>query len=122
MDGFEDVDLFGRYKARPSVTVTVYKTADQDAIDIVQKIGAFLAGKTGRPFEQSWADGFTPRGRAANRVYQTAAMHPYTDLPGRLETHSNLARFIEGRLDLVKRNGAFGLMLLLPLSRIVNTP
>ncbi|HUU82686.1 MAG TPA: efflux RND transporter permease subunit [Phycisphaerae bacterium] len=111
VDGFEDVDLIGRYNARPSVSVTVYKTANQDAIDIAWKVKAFLAGKTGQPFELSGADTYTPRGRAAQGVYQTAALQPYGDLPGLMETHSDLSRFIEGRLDLVKRNGLWGLML-----------
>ena len=111
VDGFEDVDLISRFNACPSVTVTTYKTADQDAIDIAWKVKAFLAGKTGQPYVLSPTDQVTPRGRDAMEVYHSAAVHPYTDLPGKLEAHSDLARFIEGRLDLLKRNGTWGLAL-----------
>ncbi len=44
------------------------------------------------------------------KVYQEAAAQSYVDLPGNLVTHGNLARFIEGRLDLLKRNGSWGLL------------
>jgi len=111
IDGFEDVDLVSRFNAHPAITVMVYKTGDQDAVDISWKVRAFVAGKTGQPFEVSGWDRFTPRGRAALAVHRQAAEHPYQSLPGHLMTHSNLARFIEGRLDLLKRNGLWGLVL-----------
>ncbi|MCH7813801.1 MAG: efflux RND transporter permease subunit, partial [Planctomycetes bacterium] len=110
IDGFEDVDVIGRFNATPSVSATVYKTADQDAIEIASKVKAFVAGKTHRPFELPLTERITPRGRQALQVYQQAAAQPYVDLPGNLATHGNLARFIEGRLDLLKRNGSWGLL------------
>lgn len=111
VDGFEDVDIISRFNAKPSITVTAYKTAEQDAIEISWKVKAFIAGKTGQPFDIPAADRITPRGRAALAVYETAASHRYKDVPGNLMVHSNLARIIEGRLDLLKRNGVWGLSL-----------
>jgi len=108
-DGYEEVDLISRFNAVPAVSVTVYKTGDQDAIEIAAKVKAFTAGKTGQPFEQSWLQELGLHGRAAASVYAAAAQQPYTDLPGGMATHNELARFIEGRLDLLKRNGAWGL-------------
>ncbi|MHC4094319.1 MAG: efflux RND transporter permease subunit [Planctomycetota bacterium] len=110
IDGFEDVELISRFNASPAVSVTAYKTADQDAIDIATKVKALVAGKTGRPFDLPVTDRVTPRGRAAMQVYRSASQQPYAEPPGRLATHNNLARFIEGRLDLLKRNGTWGLL------------
>ena len=111
IDGFEEVDVIGRFNAAPAVSVTAYKTADQDAIEIAAKVKAFIAGKTGQPFELPRSERLTPRGQAALKVYGGAAQQPYGDLPGRITAHTDLARFIEGRLDLLKRNGGWGLLL-----------
>lgn len=111
IDAFEDADIRGRFNGKPTVDVTVYKTGDQDAIDIASKVKAFVAGKAGQPLERDWATwvknllGFET---AAQQVYARSANDPYP--PGlQALTHSNLARFIEGRLELLTRNGIWGI-------------
>ena len=113
IDGFEDSDIIGRFNGKPAVDVTVYKTGDQDAIDIAAKIKAFVAGKKGLVLERDFM----------GRVKHTLGMETELDtiwrqarsepLPAgiRAELHSNLSRYIEGRLDLLKRNGLWGLFL-----------
>lgn len=113
-DTFEDVDLVSRFDAAPAVTVTAYKTPSQDAIDISRKVQALVAGKTGRPLEQDWLDrvkyalGFSGE-RERVEVYRVAQNDPYPKM-GTLKTSTNLARFIEGRLELLTRNGFWGLV------------
>jgi multidrug efflux pump subunit AcrB len=113
LDSFVDVDTVGRFNGKPAVSATVYKTGTQDAIDIADRVKAFAAGKSRQPLELG---GLT---RLKNllgvrtdiqQVYQQAYNDPY---PGNITilTHSNLARFIESRLDLLKRNGFWGLTL-----------
>lgn len=82
-EGFEDKIEKGRWEGGlPAVTVAVLKTPEQDAIDI------------------------------ATRVKQYVADHP-TLLDGalRLDTTSDLSKFIEQRLDLMLRNARSGLLL-----------
>ncbi|MCB9851934.1 MAG: efflux RND transporter permease subunit [Phycisphaerales bacterium] len=113
-DTFEDVDVVSRFNASPAVTVTAYKTPSQDAIDISRKVQALVAGKTGRPLEQDWLDrlkytlGFSGE-RERVEVYRQAQNDPYPKM-GTLKTSTNLARFIEGRLELLTRNGFWGLV------------
>lgn len=113
-DTFEDVDVVSRFDAKPAVTVTAYKTPSQDAIDISRKVQALVAGKTGRPLEQDWIDrvkyalGFAGE-RERVEVYRQAQTDPYPKM-GTLKTSTNLARFIEGRLELLTRNGFWGLV------------
>ncbi|MFH1746529.1 MAG: efflux RND transporter permease subunit [Planctomycetota bacterium] len=112
VDGFEDSDVRGRFNGKPAVDVTVYKTGDQDAIDISMKVRAFVAGKLRQPLEVDWLTRlkglFGPT--AAEQIHSRAWNDP---CPANLEmmTHSNLARYIEDRLDLLKRNGLWGLSL-----------
>ncbi|MGE3181776.1 MAG: efflux RND transporter permease subunit, partial [Phycisphaerae bacterium] len=113
IDGFEDVDLTARYNGRPCVDVTVYKTGDQDAIEIANKVKAYVAGKMHQELPRTFAMRFqnalgntTPE----QEIYAAAAADAFP--PGmQLEIHSNLARFIEGRLELLTRNAVFGLIL-----------
>lgn len=113
-DTFVDVDVMSRFEAKPAVTVTAYKTPSQDAIDISKKVQALVAGKTGRELEQTWTDrlkyaiGFANE-RERVDVYRSAQNDPYPKM-GTLKTSTNLARFIEGRLELLTRNGFWGLV------------
>ncbi len=113
-DTFVDVDVMSRFDAKPAVTVTAYKTPSQDAIDISRKVQALVAGKTGRELEQTWTDrmkyaiGFANE-RERVDVYRAAQNDPYPKM-GTLKTSTNLARFIEGRLELLTRNGFWGLV------------
>lgn len=112
IDAFEDSDVKGRFNGKPSVDVTVYKTADQDAIDISTKVKAFVAGKRREPMAWDWLErlkrhlGVTSPARI---IHDRAYNDPYP--PGvEVQLHSDLSRFIEGRLDLLERNGSWGLL------------
>ncbi|HRX86587.1 MAG TPA: efflux RND transporter permease subunit, partial [Phycisphaerae bacterium] len=106
-DAFEDVDVESRIDGEPGVSVIVSKTADQDAILISERVKALVAGKNGQPFVSSWQNRLTGREKELRKIYDAAAATPYPKI-GTLKTHSNLARFIEGRLDLLVRNGFWG--------------
>ena len=111
IDGFEDAEVISRFNGKPAINVTVYKSADQDAIDIAKKIQAFVAGKSHKPLERDWLArikyGLGLRNEV-DFVYETAFNNPYP-FEGQMQTSTNLARFIEGRLNLLKRNGTWGL-------------
>jgi len=111
IDGFEDTDMVARFNAKPAVTVTVYKTTSQDAIEISKKVKAMVSGKLRRPLERDWFAALKYRlgiRDETERVYERARNDPYPKI-GQLKTSTNLARFIEGRLDLLTRNGLWGL-------------
>jgi len=114
-DTFEDVDIFERFNGERTTGVMVYKVGDQDAIDIATKVKALVAGKTGRSLnQQAWYDGLQ-RFRAAIgmpseavQLYREARAEPYPRTLT-LALHTDLARFISDRLDLVRRSGTWGL-------------
>lgn len=112
IDGFEDSDIVARFDAKPAVTVTVYKTSSQDAIDISKKVKALVAGKTHQPLERDWVSTIKyalGMRDEVEQVYAESYRDPYPHI-GKLKTSTNLARFIEGRLDLLTRNGFWGLV------------
>ena len=111
-DGFEDADTSGRFNHKPAVSATIYKTAAQDAIEIARNVRAFAAGQAGAPLELDFGTRLKSAlglKVAALEIYQRGLNDPLP--PGvELRTHSNLARFIESRLELLTRNGAWGLL------------
>lgn len=111
-DTFVDTDLYGRFNAKPTIMCTVFKTSTQDAVDIAAKVKALVAGKMGEPLARDWwaEIKYTIGLRDdVEKVYADALAQPYPP-GGVLKTSTNLARFIEGRLDLLKRNGFWGLI------------
>ncbi|UCE60422.1 MAG: efflux RND transporter permease subunit, partial [Phycisphaerales bacterium] len=115
VDGFEDVDVLGRFNATSGVDVTIYKTADQDAIAIASMVRALVAGKMGKPLHQPWGErlrSFLSGRNQIKEIYEQARADPYP--PGiNVALHTDLSRYVEGRLDLLKRNGFWGLLLVL---------
>lgn len=83
-EGFEDRIEQGRFRGMPAVLITVFKTPEQDAIEIAERVRAFVL---------------------RNRNALPAGLS--------LETVTDLSRFIEERLDLLIRNGTQGLLLVL---------
>jgi hydrophobic/amphiphilic exporter-1 (mainly G- bacteria), HAE1 family len=81
---FEDRVERGRYAGKPAALVTVFKTPEQDAIQISTAVKKFVADHPDR------------LGGALS-----------------LEVTTDLARFIEQRLDLMKRNARLGIILVL---------
>ncbi len=113
IDGFEDTDLLGRFNAQPGINCTVFKTANQDAIDIARKVKAYVAGRTHQPRQRDWKERVLAAMGIAGEieaVYQRAWANPLR-AQGTMTTSTDLSRFIEGRLDLLKRNGLAGLVL-----------
>ncbi len=110
IDGFENDEVAGYFNGKRAVSVTVYKIATQDAIDISAKVRAFAAGKRGQPMDWGLAtrvqNAFGVQ-TAPQAIYDQARRDPYPKSVT-LQTHSNLARFIEDRLELLIRNGAWG--------------
>ncbi len=119
-EGFVDEQIITRFRTPThegrSASLTINRVGDQDAVDIAEMVRAYVRARNGEPFEPKFGD------RVASLIpgYQTKRQQAYelglnsaVPLPGdtTLAIHSDLARFIEGRLDLLLRNGASGLAL-----------
>ncbi|MGB0716522.1 MAG: efflux RND transporter permease subunit [Phycisphaerae bacterium] len=113
IDGFEDSDIVGRFNGVPSVDLTVYKTAEEDAIEIAKKVRALVAGKTNQPLQLTTVDRIkaTLAGKSVlQEIYDDARRRPFPEGIG-VDLHQDLSRFVEGRLELLTRNGFWGLVL-----------
>jgi multidrug efflux pump subunit AcrB len=121
-EDFVDDQILTRFNGLPSASLTVFKTGRQDAVDMAQMVRAYADGRTGKPFQVEWRDrvfhaiggGGSPDQRPRSKrqlAYDLGASSP-DPLPAQLATHSDLARFIEGRLDLLTENAFQGAVLI----------
>ncbi len=132
-EGFVDAQIRTRFitpeTGGPAANLTIYKVGDQDAVAIAEMVRAYVAGRraaAGLASEAGWTwldrlaaaiSGDATDGRAPIRTLRQRAWQLGFECPDPLPTgtsiatSSDLARFIEGRLDLLTRNAAAGAVL-----------
>jgi len=108
-EGFVDQPVERRFNGQPAVSLTAFKTGDQDAVEIASMVRAYAAGRLGQPYPGGASDRVLRPGRV--RAWELGASRP--DPPaGNLTIHSDLSRLIEGRLELLTRNARQGAVLI----------
>jgi hydrophobic/amphiphilic exporter-1 (mainly G- bacteria), HAE1 family len=106
---FVDQELFRRHNGVPAVSLIVYKLGDQDIIAIAEMVKAYVDGINDRPFTARGIEHIV--GSDRRRAHQLGARRAAdSGVPDgcTLEIHSDLARFVQGRLQLLLRNAAQG--------------
>lgn len=116
VDGFADTEIRERLNGKRSVSITVFKVGDEDAVEIADMVKAYVAGRRGealpmRPMERLAGLVRRPGDESAPsrrlEAYELGRSK-VTPLPGELTTTTDLARFIVGRLNLLSRNALWG--------------
>ncbi|MEM1330799.1 MAG: efflux RND transporter permease subunit [Planctomycetota bacterium] len=115
-DGFADVDVRQRVNGENSVSLTIYKVGEEDAVSMAELVKAYVAGRQGKDFVPTTLERFKgllkPPGADGpvsdrERAYRLGLSRE-TPPPGELILTTDLARFIVGRLELLTRNAAMG--------------
>ena len=115
-DGFVDSDLKSLFNAKPSINCVIFNGDNEDAVQISAVVKAFFAGRSGGQYSGpgeglSWL--YSQIGRPdVFKVYQQAQSRAFPDA-FHFKLHTDIARFVEGRLELMTRNGRMGLILVL---------
>lgn len=101
-----DADLLGK----PAAVLTVFKVGDQDIVNMAKSVRSYVRGRQGKDFDGSALE--TRFGSDRYVAYQLGNNSP-TPLPTgvSIAPTSDLARFVEGRLDLLVRNAGYGAIL-----------
>lgn len=134
-DEFVETDLESYFNSQPAVNCVVYKNRTQDAIQIATLVKAYVYGKLDRPFDPYGFDAAFAQpwywkpfslanagvGWVVARIsgrpdpleyYRQSRQDPFAH-DFTVEVNTDIARFVEGRLDLLTRNGKAGLLLVL---------
>lgn len=118
-DGFIDTDLVTRYQGEASVSLTVFRVGDQDVIKISELVKAYVVGRNGGQLDPKRMEsikiqlmgGKAELGKVSERYAAWKVgfdRFEVSSTPGTLVTTTDLARFVEGRLDLLLRNARNG--------------
>ncbi len=127
-DQFVDTDVRSFWAGKRAAKLIVQKTSEQDAIQISGLVKAYIAGKQGEGFDPYNYQGASFFGKISAgfsqsidrisgrpdpmKIYRASLETPFQH-DFQVATHTDLARFVSGRLDLMLRNGKAGLILVL---------
>lgn len=116
-EGFADVDLRSRVNGQRSVSLTAFKSGDEDIVEIADMVKAYVAGRRGEAFHPTLKErllmalrppGSTEPVSRRQQAHELGLTRAENSLPGELRTTTDLARFVVGRLDLLTRNALWG--------------
>lgn len=121
-DSFVDEQLYYRFNGQPAVSLTVFKVGEQDIIKMAEMVRAYVDGQNRKPFvPQSITEriaSYIPSmkdslgGMHRLEAWEKGVSSRFPIPPGgSLSTDTDLARFVEGRLDLLLRNAKYGAIL-----------
>ena len=120
-ESFVDQQIINRYNGLPAAALIVFKVGDQDIVTMAEMVRAYVDGRNGEPFAPS---GIRERLAVASWMSEDSAKEMKTDrlrawelgasstqpLPSgaQLDVNTDLARFVESRLELLTRNACYG--------------
>ncbi|MFO0827283.1 MAG: efflux RND transporter permease subunit [Phycisphaerales bacterium] len=114
-DGFRDEEVTRRFNGAPAVSLIVFKKPQDDAIRIAELVRGYVAGRNGQPYAapSAWSEFKSiVTGSDRKRGYELGVERRARDpLPCALTAHNDLARIIEGRLDLLTNDAWQGSLL-----------
>lgn len=115
-DGFVDSDLEALFNGKATVNCVIFNADDEDAVQISSVVKTYVAARSGQPYtgpSETVSKLFSLVGRPnLFELYRQARVNPFPDAYT-FRLHTDIARFVEGRLDLMTRNGGWGLILVL---------
>ena len=103
-EGFVDDEVALRFNGKPSAFVTVYKGPKDDAINMAEFARGYAAGRRGEQLSLSWWEHLTGTPRVDGWQLGTSR----GPLPVDIQCNSDLARIIDGRLELLRSNALQG--------------
>ncbi|MFG0251252.1 MAG: efflux RND transporter permease subunit, partial [Phycisphaerales bacterium JB038] len=109
-EGFVDVDYATRLNGKPCVSLTAYTEREEDAIEISDMIRAYADGRMRQAPPFRGFDAEAPPGKNESGLVQAyrAGLARTAVGEGDIILHTDLARFIRQRLNLLLRNAMWG--------------
>lgn len=117
IEGFADEQVTRRFNGKPAASLVVFKSADEDAVRIAEMVRGYVAARQGIPLQPATAwNRLTALAHGSDRGAGYALgeeSNRRTPLSCSISAHNDLARIIEGRLDLLTSDALQGSALVL---------
>jgi multidrug efflux pump subunit AcrB len=109
-EDFVDEQLITRFNGKPAAEMTIYAVGNQDIVTMAEMVRAYVKGRNNVEYHPTaWERWLGSKPMEAWEFGHTRA----APLPAgvKITTSTDLARFVEGRLDLLVRNACSGAVL-----------
>ena len=103
-----DIPVLVRFNEQPAMNMYVTKSGDQDIVLMAEIVRAYVSGRMGEPFEPTWKDTLTGGTTKRNEAWQLGIDADPLPADTELSTFIDLARFVEGRMNLLTENALLG--------------
>lgn len=123
-ESYVDQQVSNRYNGLPAAALIVFKVGHQDIVSMAEMVRAYVDGRNCQPFEphgvkervalSSWLPQEMTAKAKSNRLraWELGANSAQPLPPGaKLAVNTDLARFVESRLELLTRNACYGAIL-----------
>lgn len=121
-DGFVDDLIINRFNGESAAVLTVYKVGNQDIVKMANRVRSYIDGRNGEPLKLNTLEKIQLALHKGSKgavdkpfrleAWETGANSRAANPAGmRITPLSDLARFVEGRLDLLLRNASLGAVL-----------
>ncbi len=117
-EGFADVALSSRLNGKPAVSLTVFKVGKKDVVDIAELVKAYAAGRNEETLTLTLGERVKTIARKPGQTGPVSSRIEAYELglrraaqgppPGELIATTDLARFVQQRLNLLSRNALWG--------------
>jgi len=103
-----DIPMAIRFNSNPAMNLFITKSGDQDIVQIAEIVRAYVAGRMREPFEQSWKETLLSGNTTKQKAWQLGVDADPLPTNTSLSTFIDLARFVEGRMNLLTENALYG--------------
>ena len=103
-----DIPISIRFNGQPAMHMYITKSGRQDIVKIAEIVRAYVAGRTGLPFEWNWKETLLGKNSVREQAWQLGVDAPQLPVGTSLSTSTDLARFVEGRMNLLTQNALYG--------------
>ena len=103
-----DIPITTRFNSQPAMNLFITKSGDQDIVVIAEIVRSYVAGRMGEPFEPTWQDNILGGKSSRQKAWQLGVDSEPLPSNTSLSTFTDLARFVEGRMNLLTKNAVYG--------------
>jgi multidrug efflux pump subunit AcrB len=103
-----DIPISVRFNEEPAMNMFITKTGDQDIVLMAEIVRAYVAGRMGEDYVSNWKDTLSGGRTLRKEAWQLGVNADPLPTNSSLSTFTDLARFVEGRMNLLTENALLG--------------
>ena len=103
-----DIPISVRFNGKAAMNIFVAKSGDQDIVKMAEIVRAYVQGRMGESFTQNWKEKFSGGRTVRQEAWQLGIDSKPLPKGTSLSTFTDLARFVEGRMNLLTENAIYG--------------